>query len=270
MSSPPDAGDPVGGAESSDLFSIAGKIALVTGASVGIGRMIAEGFAQAGAKVYLVARNEAKCREVAAGIGGAERCVVLAADLATEDGCRGLAEAYAEREGRLDILVNNAATIRVTPLAEHSDDVWDRALALNVKAAAHLTRFLLPVLESAAEVNPPARVINVGSIDATRVPHMDSYAYTASKAAIQHLTRHLAWRLAPRISVNCIAPGTFPSRMSASYLEGHEDDIAAGIPMRRIGTPADVAGAARFLASRAGSYVTGAILPVDGGLEALR
>ena len=252
-----------------DLFSVEAKTVLVTGGSVGIGRMLVEGFVRAGATVYLSSRKADACDAVARELSEVGTCRSLPADLSTERGCEEVAGRLAESEQRLDVLVNNAGTIRVTPLEEHDDAIWDKMMALNVKAAAHLSRFLLPLLAKAGTRDVPARIINIGSVDALRVPPMESYAYTASKAALHHLTRHLAWRLAPEVTVNTIAPGTFPSRMSASYLEGREDEVSRGIPLGRIGRPSDAIGSAIFLASRAGAYVTGALLSVDGGLSSV-
>jgi NAD(P)-dependent dehydrogenase (short-subunit alcohol dehydrogenase family) len=252
-----------------DLFSVRGKVALVTGGSAGIGKMIAEGLVRAGAVVYIAGRKPDACQAAATELSAYGACHALSANLGSEAGCRQLTVAFSERTDRLHLLVNNAGTIWNAPLEDQDDAVWDKVLALNLKAIAHLTRFFLPQLEKAARVDDPARIVNVGSVDALRVPPMDLYAYTASKAAVHHLTRQLAWRLAPLITVNAIAPGTFPSRMSRSYLDGREEEVKAGIPMQRLGELADAAGAILFLASRAGSYVTGAVLPVDGGLAAL-
>lgn len=249
-----------------DLFSIAGKTALVTGGSRGIGLMIARGYVEAGAKVYISSRKADVCDEVAAELSKVGECVAIPANLSTEDGCRGLAEAIAERESRLDILVNNAGATWGAPLEEFDEAAWERALSLNVKGVFHLTKFLLPLLEAAGTADEPARVINIGSIDGIHVPILETYSYSASKAAVHHLTRHLARRLAPAITVNAIAPGPFESKMMAATLEAAGDAIAASAPLKRIGRPDDMAGAAIFLASRASAYMTGAIVPVDGGI----
>ncbi|HEX6235597.1 MAG TPA: SDR family oxidoreductase [Acidimicrobiales bacterium] len=249
-----------------DLFSIAGKTALVTGGSSGIGLMIARGYVEAGARVYISSRKADVCDEVAAELSKVGECVALPANLSTEGGCRGLAEAIAERETRLDILVNNAGATWGAPLEEFDEAAWERVLALNVKGVFHLTKFLLPLLEAAGTADEPARVINIGSIDGIHVPILETYSYSASKAAVHQLTRHLARRLAPAITVNAIAPGPFESRMMAATLEAAGDAIAASAPLKRIGRPDDMAGAAIFLASRASAYMTGAIVPVDGGI----
>src|SRR5580700_675231 len=253
-----------------DLFSIAGKTALVTGGSRGIGKMIATGFVEAGAKVYVSSRKAEVCDEVAAELSKIGECVALPADLSTEPGCRGLAQELAERESRLHILVNNAGNTWGAPFEEFDDAAWDRVLSLNVKGVFHTTKFLTPLLLAASSTEDPARVINIGSIDGILVSVLETYSYSASKAAVHQLTRNLAKRLAPAITVNAIAPGPFESKMMAATLEAFGDQIAASAPLRRIGRPDDVAGAAIFLASRAGAYVTGAILPVDGGIATTR
>jgi NAD(P)-dependent dehydrogenase (short-subunit alcohol dehydrogenase family) len=249
-----------------DLFSIAGKTALVTGGSRGIGKMIATGYVEAGAKVYVSSRKAEACEELAAQLSDIGECVALAADLSTEPGCRGLAEALAEREPRLHILVNNAGNTWGAPFEEFDDAAWDRVLSLNVKGVFHTTKFLTPLLRAAASPDDPARVINIGSIDGILVSVLESYSYGASKAAVHQLTRHLAKRLAPSITVNAIAPGPFESKMMAATLEAFGEQIAAGAPLKRIGRPDDMAGAAIYLASRAGAYLTGAVIPVDGGI----
>jgi NAD(P)-dependent dehydrogenase (short-subunit alcohol dehydrogenase family) len=250
----------------SDLFSIAGKTALVTGGSRGIGRMIATGFVEAGAKVYISSRKAEVCDEVAAELSKIGDCVSVPADLSTEAECRRLAEAIAEREDRLDILVNNAGATWGAPLGEFDDAAWDRVLNLNVKGVFHLTKFALPLLQAAGTADDPARVINIGSIDGIQVPMLETYSYSSSKAAVHQLTRHLAKKLAPTVTVNAIAPGPFESKMMAATLDAFGDQIASSAPMKRIGRPDDMAGTAIFLASRAGSYLTGAVIPVDGGI----
>ena len=253
----------------SDLFSIAGKSALVTGGSRGIGLMIARGYVEAGARVYISSRKSDVLDEVAAELSKVGECHAIAADLSSEAECRRLAEAIATRESTLDILVNNAGATWGAPLEQFDEAAWERALALNVKGVFHLTKFLLPLLEEAGTAEEPARVINIGSIDGIRVPLLENYSYSASKAAVHMLTRHLAKRLAPEITVNAIAPGPFESKMMAATLEAFGEQIAAGTPLKRIGRPDDMAGAAIYLASRAGAYLTGAVIPVDGGIASL-
>ncbi len=251
------------------LFSIENKTALVTGGSRGIGKMIATGFVEAGAKVYIAARKHAQSEETAAELSKIGECIALAADLSSEEGCRALAEQVAAEEDKLDILVNNAGATWAMPLEEFNEAAWERALSVNVKGVFYMTRFLLPLLRAAATTEDPARVINVGSIDGLRPPRLETYSYSASKAAVHMLTRHLAGKLSPTITVNAIAPGPFESKMMAETLRTFGEQIAASAPMRRIGRPDDMAGTAIFLASRAASYITGVILPVDGGISTL-
>ena len=253
-----------------DLFSVANKVALVTGGSRGIGKMIAEGFVRAGARVYISARKAAACEETAAELSKVGTCVAIPADLSSEAETRRLASELAEREPGLHVLVNNAGANWGAPYQEYPDDAWDKVLAVNVKAVFNLTRALTPMLEAAASDGDPARVINIGSIDGLQVPALETYAYSASKAAVHHLTRVLARKLASsRITVNAVAPGPFESKMMAATLERFGEAIASSCPLGRIGTPEDMAGVAIYLASRAGAYVTGAVIPVDGGIASL-
>jgi NAD(P)-dependent dehydrogenase (short-subunit alcohol dehydrogenase family) len=249
-----------------DLFSVEGKTVLVTGGSRGIGLMIARGFVEHGARVYVSSRKAEVCDEVAGELSKLGTCVSLPADCGSEAGCQGLADALGERETALHVLVNNAGANWGAPLEEYPDDAWDKVLALNVKAVFHLTRACLPLLEKGSAPGDPARVINIGSIDGLKAPLLDTYAYSSSKAAVHHLTRHLASKLAPTITVNAVAPGPFESKMMAATLERFRDGIVASCPMGRIGEPEDMAGVAIYLASRAGAYVTGTVIPVDGGI----
>ncbi|MCB1256906.1 MAG: SDR family oxidoreductase [Microthrixaceae bacterium] len=252
------------------LFSVEGKTVVVTGGSRGIGLMIAEGMVRSGAKVYISSRKAEVCEEQAARLSEFGTCVSLPADLSNAEGVASLARAVSEREDRLDVLVNNAGATWGAPLREFPDSAWDKVMATNVKAVFGLTTALLPHLEAAASPEDPARVINIGSVDGIRVPDTENYAYAASKAAVHMVTRQLAHRLTKsHVTVNAIAPGPFPSKMLAFVLdvEGGEDMIASGVPLGRIGRPDDVVGATLFLSSRAGSYLTGAIIPVDGGIS---
>jgi NAD(P)-dependent dehydrogenase (short-subunit alcohol dehydrogenase family) len=253
-----------------ELFDISGKVALVTGGSRGIGLMIARGFVEAGVRTYISSRKAEVCEKVAADLSQVGECYALPADCSTEEGCRGLADALGEREPALDILVNNAGATWGAALAEHDDGSWDRVLDLNVKGVFHLTKFLVPALRAAATADDPARVINIGSIDGIHIPMLETYSYSSSKAAVHHLTRHLARSLAPAVTVNAVAPGPFESKMMAATLAAVGDQIAASAPMKRIGRPGDMAGVAIYLASPAAAYVTGALIPVDGGLATCR
>lgn len=249
-----------------ELFSVAGKTVLVTGGSRGIGEMIARGFVEGGAKVYISARKAEACDAKAAELSQLGECISIPADLSSEDGCRTLAEEIARREGKLDVLVNNAGATWGAPIDQFDEAAFEKVLAVNVKGVFHLTKFLLPLLKAAGSAEEPARVINIGSIDGIHVPVMETYSYSASKAAVHQLTRHLARFLAPSVTVNAIAPGPFESKMMAATLNAFGEQIAEGAPLKRIGRPDDMAGTAIFLASRAGSYLTGAIIPVDGGI----
>jgi NAD(P)-dependent dehydrogenase (short-subunit alcohol dehydrogenase family) len=249
-----------------DLFSIAGKTAVVTGGTRGIGKMIAEGFVDAGATVYISSRKAEAVTEVAGELSAKGTCIGIPADLSTEAGCRQLAHELAGQVDHVDILVNNAGATWGAPLADFDEAAFERVLALNVKGVFHLTKFLVPLLEAAGTQEAPARVINIGSIDGIQVPALETYSYSASKAAVHQLTRHLAKRLAPAITVNAIAPGPFQSKMMAATLDAFGEQIAASAPLKRIGRPDDMAGTAIFLASRAGAYLTGAVIPVDGGI----
>jgi len=249
------------------LFSVKGKIALVTGGSRGIGLMIARGFLESGAKVYISSRKKEVCDAVAGELAKVGECISVPADVSTLAGCRSLAGEIAQRETRLDVLVNNAGAAWGAPLAEYSEAGWDKVIDTNVKSVFFLTRELMPLLEKAAKPEDPARVINVGSIDGIKAPFLETYAYPASKAAVHHMTRDLAVKLAGRnITVNAIAPGPFESQMTKWMLENHKDNIEASCPLRRIGNPGDMAGVALYLASRAGAYVNGVVIPVDGGI----
>ena len=250
-----------------NLFSVEGKTALVTGGSRGIGLMIARGFVENGVKTYISSRKKDVCDRVAADLSQAGTCISLPADLSTEGGAIHLSEELAERESALDILVNNAGANWGAPMAEYPDDAWDKVLALNLKGVFHLTKACLPLLEQAATNDDPGRVINIGSIDGIQIPLLETYAYSASKAAVHQLTKVLASQLAAKkITVNAVAPGPFESKMMAATLENFGDAIVASCPLKRIGRPEDMAGVAIYLSSCAGAYVTGAVIPVDGGI----
>ena len=251
-----------------DLFSIEGKVALVTGGSRGIGLMIARGFVEAGAKTYISSRKADVCDAAAAELSRSGTCISLPADVGTEAGAKGLADALAEREPQLNILVNNAGATWGAPLAEYPDDAFDKVMNLNVKGIFHLTRFLTPMLANAGTAEDPSRVINIGSIDGLQVPTMETYAYSASKAAVHHMTRVMAHQLARQhIIVNAIAPGPFESKMMAETIRNFGENMRATNPLGRIGEPSDMAGTAIFLSSKASAYITGVVIPVDGGIS---
>jgi NAD(P)-dependent dehydrogenase (short-subunit alcohol dehydrogenase family) len=249
------------------LFDVQGKTVVVTGGSRGIGRAIAEGFVKAGARVYVCGRNAEASDVAAAELSQYGECRSIPAHLGSVEGCRSFAAALGEREGKLDVLVNNAGSIWAESLADYPESGWDKVFDVNVKGPFFLVQALMPLIERSATPDDPARIINIGSIDAFHVPHHETYAYTSSKAAVHQLSRHLAAQLAPRhITVNVIAPGMFQSKMLAGTVEARgENAVLAPVPLKRFAKPSDLAGAALFLASAAGSFVTGAVLPVDGG-----
>ena len=246
------------------LFRLDGRVALVTGGSRGIGRMIAAGFVAQGAKVYVSSRKADACEETAAELG--PNCIPLPADIATVDGCRDLATALAAREERLDILVNNAGAAWGVPFDDFQEAGWDKVMDLNVKSPFFLTQALHGLLKASGRRERPAKVINITSIDGLRLNAWETYSYQASKAALIHLTRRMAARLVhDGINVTSIAPGAFPSSMNKAARD-HGAAVAQNIPARRIGVAEDMAGAAIYLAARAGDYVVGETITVDGGL----
>ncbi len=250
------------------LFSVAGKVALVTGGSRGIGLMIARGFVANGVKVYISARKKAVCDETAVALSKIGKCISIPADLSTNEGRAQLVAEIKSREEKLDILVNNAGAAWGAPFESFPESGYDKTMDINVKAIFMLTRDLLPLLQTSASHEDPARVINIGSIDGLSVPVINNFSYSASKAAVHHLTKVLALELGKqKITVNAIAPGPFESKMMAWTLETRQSEIEAGCPLGRIGAPEDMAGIAVYLASRAGSYVNGAVIPVDGGIS---
>ena len=250
--------------DTSTLFRLDGRIALVTGGSRGIGKMIAAGFIAQGATVYISSRKADVCFETAKELG--ERCIPLPQDISTVDGCRALAAQFADHSDRLDILVNNAGAAWGVPFEQFSESGWDKVMDLNVKSPFFLTQALYPALKAAASPDRPAKVINITSIDGQRLNTWETYSYHASKAALIHLTRRVAARLIEdSINVTSIAPGAFASDMNKAARD-HGGDVAKGIPAGRIGRDEDMAGVAIYLASRAGDYVVGETITVDGGL----
>lgn len=251
-----------------NLFSVKDKVAVVTGGTRGIGRMIAQAYVEAGARVIVASRSADACAETERELGALGDCVAIAADLSTEQGAVALATEVAAREPAVGILVNNAGANWGAPLEEFPDSGWDKVFNLNLKGPFHLTVKLLPQLRAAATDEDPARILNIGSIDGLHAPDLETYSYSACKAGLHHLTRVLAKRLArEHMTVNAIAPGPFESKMMAGTLEQFGDHIRGSNPRGRIGEPKDMAGVALFLASRAGAYVTGSVIPVDGGIS---
>ncbi len=256
----------------SSLFSVKGKTVLVTGGSRGIGRMIAAAYAANGATVYISSRKAAVCDATAAEIneqaGEGGICHSIPADLASAEGRGALVSAISEKESHLDVLFNNAGATWGAPFEEFPEEGYDKTMDINVKAIFLLTRDLMPLLTVKATKDEPTRVINIGSIDGIHVPIFDNIPYAASKAAVHQLTRVLASKLGPKhVAVNAIAPGFFPSKMTQFMME-NPDGLAqfeATCPLGRVGSPEDMAGLALFLGSRAGAYMNGAIIPIDGG-----
>ena len=251
-----------------DLFGVSGKSVLVTGGSRGIGLAIAEGFVRAGARVYISSRDTEVCVTAAETLQQLGSCTALPGNVASRDGRRHLVEQLKGHESSLNVLVNNAGAIWAAPLAEYPEAGWDKVFDLNVKACFFLIQELLPMLQACATSEDPARIINVGSVNALRIPTHETYAYVSSKAALHHLTRHLAGQLASQfITANVIAPGLFPSKMLTADIERRGlDSVTAPVPLKRLSEPSDMAAAAIYLASRAGSFLTGVVVPVDGGM----
>ncbi|MBP2275129.1 MULTISPECIES: SDR family oxidoreductase [Sphingomonas] len=250
--------------DTSTLFRLDGSIALVTGGSRGIGKMIATGFIAQGATVYISSRKADACFETAAELG--EKCIALPQDVSTVAGCKALAAQLAEHSDRLDILVNNAGAAWGEPFEVFPEKGWDKVMDLNVKSPFFLTQALHAPLKAAASAGHPAKVINITSIDGQRLNPWETYSYQASKAALIYLTKRMAARLiTDHINVTSIAPGAFASEMNKAARD-HGSAIAQSIPAKRIGVDEDMAGAAIYLASRAGDYVVGDTITVDGGL----
>jgi NAD(P)-dependent dehydrogenase (short-subunit alcohol dehydrogenase family) len=249
-----------------NLFSVSGKVARVTGGSRGIGLMIARGLVENGVKTYISSRSDSTCNTVAEELSSFGECIPLPADLSDSNEVSRLADEIIKRESKLHILINNAGAAWGAKIGEVPEIGWDKVMDLNAKSLFFLTQALLKPLEAAATEEDPARIINIGSVDGLAIPKLETYSYPASKAAVHHLTRVLAHHLGKRnISVNAIAPGPFESKMMEYTLKNHQSNIEKNLPRGRIGTPEDMVGAVIYLSSRAGAYVTGAIIPVDGG-----
>ncbi|MGI9260524.1 MAG: SDR family oxidoreductase [Woeseiaceae bacterium] len=250
-----------------NLFDVAGKVALVTGGSRGIGEMIAEGLVANGVTTYISSRKADACDATAERLSALGKCVSIPSDLSSRAGIQALVGELRRREDALDILVNNAGATWGAPIEEFPESAWDKVMDINVKSPFFLTQALLPMLEKSATAEDPARIIMVGSVDGLNVNKLPTFSYGPSKAAVHHLTRTLSSHLAARnITANAIAPGPFPSKMMAQTLEKFGEQVRNGVPLKRIGEPADIAGAAIYLSSKASSYVTGVVIPVDGGV----
>jgi NAD(P)-dependent dehydrogenase (short-subunit alcohol dehydrogenase family) len=248
------------------MFSLEGRSALVTGGSRGIGKMIAAGFLSAGARVYISARKAEACEDTARELSQYGTCVALPQDVSTLDGCHALRDQYLAREKQLDILVNNAGAAWGADFDEFPEHGWDKVMNVNLKSPFFLTQALHEALRNAGSHERPSKVINIASIDGIRLNPQETYSYHASKAGLIYLTRRMAARLArDHIIVSAIAPGPFASEMNR-VARDRPDDIAARTPLRRIGRDEDMAGAAIFLASKAGDYVCGDSIAVDGGI----
>ncbi|WP_443478710.1 SDR family oxidoreductase [Novosphingobium aerophilum] len=253
----------------SDLFSLHGKKALVTGGAQGLGRMIAEGLLRAGASVAITSRKADVCETAAAEMSGLGPCLPLAADLSTPEAAVELAALYRSALGQCDILVNNAGKTWGGPIDTFPDKAWPSVMAVNVQTPFTLVRELLPELVAAGTADDPSRVINIGSVAGMKAERLNAYSYAASKAAVHMMTRDLAGDLADRnITVNAVIPGFFPTKMTAHMRDEDAVDpkLLSHIPLRRLGRADDIAGIVVFLCSRAGAYVTGAQIPVDGGV----
>ena len=249
-----------------NLFDLNGKTALVTGGSRGIGAMIAEGFVKNNVKTYITSRKAEDCNNKAKELSEFGECISVPTDLTDMNEMNKLVSQIKDKEEKLNILVNNAGAAWGASFDDFPENGWDKVMDTNVKSVFFLTQKLADILEKSASNTDPSRIINVGSIDGIGIPRAETYSYPASKAAIHQLTRVLANRLAKRnINVNAIAPGPFQSNMMAHTLREHGEEIKSSVPRGRIGVPEDMAGVSIFLSSKASSYITGSIIPVDGG-----
>lgn len=248
-----------------NFFSVAGKIAVVTGGSSGIGAMIARGFVENGVKTYITSRKLEQLEQTASELSSLGECIAIQSDLSTMVGVEAFAEEMLKRESKIDILINNAGAAWGAPVEEFPESGWDKVMDLNVKSIFFLSQRLLPALRLAGDANEPSRIVNIASVNGLTHPHMNNYSYSASKAAVIQLTRHMAADIRPtNVNINGIAPGFFPSKMT-KQLQGHEQEIADSLPARKVGELADVAGTAIYLCSRASNYVCGHTVVLDGG-----
>lgn len=254
-----------------NLFDIHGKVALVTGGTRGIGLMIAKGFVQSGVKTYVTSRKVEACEAAARSLSEYGQVIAIPADLSDRQQLRTLAETICAREPALHILVNNAGTAWGAPFDTFPEDGWEKVMNLNLGAIFFLTQALIKPLEAGATSNDPARVINIGSVDGLSAPSFQNFPYAAAKAGLHHLTRHLALHLASRnVNVNAIAPGYFATKMMDWLLDKNGEEILATVPRGRVGNQDDAAGLAIFLSSIASAFITGAVIPLDGGYSTTR
>ena len=249
-----------------DMFDLTGRVAVVTGGSRGIGKMIAAEFVRRGVRTYITARKAEACLETAKELSEHGECIAVPQDLSTMDGINAFVDEVSSREDRLDILINNAGAAWGAPFDEFPESGWDKVMNLNVKSVFFLTQKMAPLLRAAASPEQPAKVINIASIDGIHNARIETYSYSASKAGVIHLTRRVAKRLVEEnIHVNAIAPGAFASDMNV-WARDNPDEVANRIPAQRVGVPDDIAGTAVFMCSRAGDYLVGITIPVDGGV----
>lgn len=253
-----------------DLFDVSGKVAVVTGGSTGIGAMIARGFVENGVKTYITARKQPQLDDTAAALSEFGECIAIQSDLSTMDGVNAFADAVLAQEDKVDILINNAGATWGAPVDEFPESGWDKVMDLNVKSIFFLTQRFLPALRAAGSKDDPSRVVNIASINGITHPGMNNYSYSASKAAVIQLTRHMAADLGPEnININGIAPGFFPSKMTAFLLtEDPEEMEVEGQPVQRLGRPSDAAGTTIYLCSKASNYLCGHTIVMDGGVIA--
>ena len=248
-----------------NFFSVAGKIAVVTGGSSGIGAMIARGFVENGVKTYITSRKLEQLQHTADELSALGECIAIQSDLSTMAGVDAFADEMLKRESKIDILINNAGAVWGAPIEDFPESGWDKVMDLNVKSIFFLSKRLLPALREAGETDEPSRIVNIASVNGVTHPRMNNYSYSASKAAVIQLTRHMAADLRPsNVNINGIAPGFFPSKMTKHVME-HEQMFSNNLPARRIGELADVAGTAIYLCSRASNYVCGHTVVLDGG-----
>lgn len=252
-----------------NLFDVSNKVAIITGGSSGIGAMMARGLLENGARVYITARKEERLRAMAEELSTVGECIAIPADLSTIEGIEAFYAAVHETENQIDVLINNAGANWAAPVDDFPEAGWDKVMNINIKSIFFTTQKFLPLLRASGTADDPARVINIASINGIRNSGMPTYAYTASKSGVIHLTTHLATDLAPsHINVNAIAPGFFPSAMTKEIVENKElsDMAISQIPRGRAGAPEDIAGTALYLCSQASSWLIGQTIALDGGM----